>query len=44
VYAFPQDVWKIRQSLSIIKDISPEYYKLVIDNTDKIVLTDNRPD
>ena len=28
----------------MIKDISPEYYELVIKNTDKIVLTDNRPD
>lgn len=44
VYAFPKDVWKIRQSLNIIKDISPEYYELVVNNTDKIVLTDNRPD
>lgn len=44
VYAFPKDVWKIRQSLSLIKEHLPEYYELVINNTDKIVLTDNRPD
>lgn len=44
VYAFPKDVWKIRHSLSLIKKQLPEYYTLVINNTDKIVLDDDRPD
>ena len=37
---YPWEVWKIRKALSILEDKEPEFYKLVVENTDIINVDD----
>ena len=37
---YPWEVWKIRKALSILENKEPEFYKLVVENTDVINIDD----